>query len=116
MPKHFNAVVRRLYSLRVNPARASAAAAARPPPPPPPPPPNQIVQALQPCPARRRRGRPKRQIAGVKNIEGRIRNKRFKIKTLLPQSKNIEVKKRGVVVCRMVVRRQTIFPGEVGRA
>ena len=112
MPKHFNAVVRRLYSLRVNPARASAAAAARPPAPPP----NQIVQALQPCPARRRRGRPKRQIAGVKNIEGRIRNKRFKIKTLLPQSKNIEVKKRGVVVCRMVVRRQTIFPGEVGRA
>ena len=116
MPKHFNAVVRRLYSLRVNPARASAAAAARPPPPPPAPPPNQIVQALQPCPARRRRGRPKRQIAGVKNIEGRIRNKHFKTKTLLPQSKNIEVRKRGVVVCRMVVRRQTIFPGEVGRA
>ena len=32
-----------------------------------------------------RRGRPRRQVAGVKNIEGRVRNKRFKIKRLLPQ-------------------------------
>ena len=63
-----------------------------------------------------RRGRPRRQVAGVKNIEGRVRNKRFKIKRLLPQLRNTEVKKRGVVVRRMVVRRETIFPAEVRRA
>ena len=63
-----------------------------------------------------RRGRRRRQVAGVKNIEGRVRNKRFKIKRLLPQPRNTEVKKKGVVVRRMVVRRETIFPAEVRRA
>ena len=65
---------------------------------------------------RRRRGRPRRQVAGMKNIEGCVPNKRFKIKYLLPQPRNIDVKKRGVAVCRMVVRRETIFPAEVRRA
>ena len=63
-----------------------------------------------------RRGRPRRQVVGVNNIEGRVRNKRFKIKRLLPQPRNIEVKKRGVVVRRMVGRKETIFPAEIRRA
>ena len=52
----------------------------------------------------------------MKNIEGRVRNKRLKIKHLLPKPRNTEVKKRGVVVRRMVVRREKIFPAEVRRA
>ena len=48
---------------------------------------------------------------GVKNIENlRRRNKDIKIKRLLPQNKNIEVKHRGRLVRRMTVRRQAIFP------
>ena len=43
-------------------------------------------------------------------------NKQFKIKRLLPQPRNFEVKKRGVVVRRMVVRRETIFLAEARRA
>ena len=31
---------------------------------------------------------------GVKNIEGRVRNRRFKIKRMMAQSKNVEVKKK----------------------
>ena len=115
--KRFTAAAKRHYSLRANPARAAVAAAAR----------AQAVTAAPPAAAaaavapvarpapRGRRGRPRRQVAGVKNIEGRVRNKRFKIKRLLPQPKNIEVKKRGVAVRRMVVRRETIFPAEVRR-
>ena len=53
---------------------------------------------------------------GVKNIEGRIRNRTFKIKKLLAQPKNVDVKKRGFDLRKMVVRRKTIFPAEVGRA
>ena len=34
-------------------------------------------------------------INGVKNIEGRMRNKTFEIKKLIAQPKNIEVKKNG---------------------
>ena len=113
--KRFTAVAKRHYSLRTNPARAAVAAAAR----------AQAVTAAPPAAAVApvaksapigRRGRPRRQVAGVKNIEGRVRNKRFKIKRLLPQLRNTEVKKRGVVVRRMVVRRETIFPAEVRRA
>ena len=74
-----------------------------------------VAPVARPAP-RGRRGRPRRQVAGVKNIEGRVRNKRFKIKRLLPKPGNIEVKKRGVVVRRMVVRRETIFPAEIRRA
>ena len=104
--KRFTAVAKRHYSFRANPARAAVAAAAR----------AQAVTAAPPAAAaspvarpapRGRRGRPRRQVAGVKNNEGRVRNKRFKIKRLL---------QRGVVVCRMVVRRETIFPAEVRRA
>ena len=113
--KRFLAAAKRHYLLRANPARAAVAAAAR----------AQAVTAAPPAavvaPVAKsapigRRGRPRRQVAGVKNIEGRVRNKRFKIKRLLPQLRNTEVKKRGVVVRRMVVRRETIFPAEVRRA
>ena len=114
--KRFLAAAKRHYLLRANPARAAVAAAAR----------AQAVTAAPPAAAAvapvaksapiGRRGRPRRQVAGVKNIEGRVRNKRFKIKRLLPQLRNTEVKKRGVVVRRMVVRRETIFPAEVRRA
>ena len=49
---------------------------------------------------------------GVKNIENRrIRNRRYKIKRILAQPKNVEVKHNGRVVRRMVVRRSTIYPG-----
>ena len=53
---------------------------------------------------------------GVKNMERiRIRNRRFKIKRMMEQPRNVEVKRNGRVVRRMVVRRQTIYPGEVRR-
>ena len=118
--KRFTAAAKKHYSLRVNPERAAVAAAAR-------------AEAVTKAPpataaaaaavapvarpvARRRRGRPRRQVAGVKSIEGRVRNKRFKIKRLLAQPKNIEVKRRGVVIPRMAVRRKTVSPAEVRRA
>ena len=91
-------------------ARAQAATAA--------PPAAAAVAAAAPVArpvAKRRRGRPRRQVAGVKKIEGRVSNKQFKIKCLLAQPKNI-VKRRGVVLRRMVVRRKPIFPAEVRRA
>ena len=54
---------------------------------------------------------------GVKNIERiRIRNRRFKIKRMMEQPRNVEVKRNGRVVSRMVVRRRTIYPGEVRRS
>ena len=86
-------------------ARAQAATAA---------PPAAAAPVARPV-AKRRRGRPRRQVAGVKKIEGRVSNKQFKIKCLLAQPKNI-VKRRGVVLRRMVVRRKPIFPAEVRRA
>ena len=53
---------------------------------------------------------------GVKNIERiRIRNRQFKIKRMMEQPRNVEVKRNGRVVSRMVVRRRTIYPGEVRR-
>ena len=49
---------------------------------------------------------------GVKNIKRiRVRNRAIKIKKLLSQPKNVEVKKNGVVLRKMVVRRKTYFPG-----
>ena len=49
--------------------------------------------------------------SGIKNIEGRIRNRDIKIKQIIPQCRNIEVKqKNGQVVTRMTVRSKTIFP------
>ena len=68
-----------------------------------------------------------RQRIRVNNIKGRIRNRTFKIKSLLAQPKNVDVKKRGVVVRKMVVRRilyrynidisclNIAFPAEVRR-
>ena len=49
--------------------------------------------------------------SGIKNTEGRIRNRDIKIKQIIPQSQNIEDKKNGQIFRRMTVRRETIFPG-----
>lgn len=50
-------------------------------------------------------------VVSVKNIEKIIRrNKEIKIKKLLAQPKNIEVKHRGRVVRKMAVRCRAIFP------
>ena len=38
---------------------------------------------------------------------------RFKVKSVLPQGKNVEVKHRGKVVRRMRVHRRAIFPASV---
>ena len=55
-----------------------------------------------------------RRVAAAKEIRrGRVNAKNIKIKVLLPQSKNIDVKKRGQVVRRMRVRRKSIFPAAV---
>ena len=59
----------------------------------------------------------RRQRIGVKkNMEERIRNRNFKIKRLLAQPKNADVKKNAVVVRKTVVRRKTIIPAEVREA
>ena len=61
----------------------------------------------------RRRGNCQRRgvRSGIKNTEGRIRNRDIKIKQIIPQSQNIEDKKNGQIFRRMTVRRETIFPG-----
>ena len=46
--------------------------------------------------------------SGVKNIEGRIRNRH---KQINPQSQNIEAKKNGQVVRRMTERRKALSLG-----
>ena len=56
--------------MRANPKRAPVAAS--------------VAPVSRPV-ARRRRGRPRTQVAGVKNIDGHLRNKQFKIKRLLAQ-------------------------------
>ena len=49
---------------------------------------------------------------GVKNMQAFHRgNRSDKIKKLLAQPKTINVKKNGVIVRKMVVRRRAIFPG-----
>ena len=48
---------------------------------------------------------------GQKNNDRvRIRNRRYKIKRFLAQPRNIDVKKNGRVVRRIIVRRKTIYP------
>ena len=47
----------------------------------------------KPEPSNQRRRRQPRQGIGVKNIEGRIRGRNFKIKRLLAQQRNTDVKK-----------------------
>ena len=49
--------------------------------------------ANKPGPSNQRRRRQPRQRIGVKNIEGRIRGRSFKIKRLLAQQRNIDAKK-----------------------
>ena len=67
--------------------------------------------ANKPGQSNQRRRRQRRQRIGIKNIEGRIRGKSFKIKRLLAQQRNIDVKKKnGIVAGKMVARRRTIFP------
>ena len=44
------------------------------------------------------------------NYRIRIRNRRYKIKKILVQQENIDVKQNGRVVRRMIVRTQTIYP------
>ena len=48
---------------------------------------------------------------GVKKIEGQKKQKNLKIKRLLPQSRVVTVKKNGVAVRKMTVRRRSYFPG-----
>ena len=130
---------RNLRNVPARQAAAAAAkqppAAAIPAPPPPPPirpPPQPLVQrrarARRGRARRARRGRARRGRAqgaipvgrrpigegghGEKNIdEAFIRNRgRYKIKRFLPVPKNVEVKKRGATVRRMVARRRAIYP------
>ena len=56
-----------------------------------------------------------RRTASAKEIANRRRanSKNIKIKVLVPQSKQVEVKQRGQVVRRMTVRRRSIFPAAV---
>ena len=52
----------------------------------------------------------------VKNMgRMRITNRRFKIKRMMEQPRNVQVKQNGRVLHRMVVRRRTVYPGEVRR-
>ena len=52
--------------------------------------------------ANQRRPNPKRPRTGIKNIKGRIRNRDLKIIQLIPQSKNLQVKKNKNVIRQMV--------------
>ena len=53
---------------------------------------------------------------GEKNNDRiRVRNKRYKIKRLMLQSRNIDVKQNGRVVRRMVLSRRTIYPNTRNR-
>ena len=56
-----------------------------------------------------------RRIAVAKEIANARRNRinDIKINFLLPQGKNVEVKKRGNVVRRMRVRRRAVYPERV---
>ena len=45
----------------------------------------------------------------------RVRNRRYKIKRLMLQPRNVDVKQNGRVVRRMVVRRRTIYPNTRNR-
>ena len=72
--------------------------------------------ANKPGPPNQRRRRQPRQRFEVKSIEGRISGGSFKIKRLLAQERNTDVKKKNsIVVRKMVVQTRTIFPAEVKR-
>ena len=51
---------------------------------------------------------------GVKWIQGPRRDKKWKIKQKIQNSKNVDVKHRGQIVTRMAVRRRLIYPATVG--
>ena len=55
---------------------------------------NQRKQVAQLQIARQQRRSVRAPGMGVKNIEGRVRNRKFKIKRMMAQSKNVEVKKK----------------------
>ena len=61
--------------------------------------------------------RPVRPVAmGEKNNDRiRVRNRRYKIKRLMLQPRNVDIKQNGRVVRRMVVRRRTIYPNTRNR-
>ena len=73
--------------------------------------------SFTPSHLKRRLGRPRPAGGiGVKNMQAfRRRNRDIKIKKLLPQPKTINVKKNGVIVRKMVVRRRAYFPGRQAR-
>ena len=54
-----------------------------------------------------------KRVAAAKEMRGRVNAKNIKIKVLLPQGKDVEVKKKGKVIRRMRVRRRSIFPAAV---
>ena len=54
-----------------------------------------------------------RRVAAAKEMRRRVNAKNIKIKVLLPQGKDVEVKKRGQVIRRMRVRRKSVFPAAV---
>ena len=56
-----------------------------------------------------------RRVAAAKEIANAWRNRDndIKIKFLLPQGKNAEVKKRGIVVRRMGIHRRAVYPARV---
>ena len=55
-----------------------------------------------------------RRFAAAKEMaKARRRNNRFKVKLLLPQGKNVDMKVRGNVVRQMRIRRRAIFPALV---
>ena len=86
--KRFTAAAKIHYSLRANAARVAVAAAkAQAATAAPPAAAAAVAPVTRPAP-RGRRGRPRRQVTVLKNIEGRVRNKRFKIKHLLPKPRN----------------------------
>ena len=68
-------------------------------------------QRQQPGPPRAAPCRRRAPETGVKNIEGRIHNKTFKIKKLIDVHKKVEVKKNGQVIRKITVCRKAIFPG-----
>ena len=51
---------------------------------------------------------------GVKRMQVKNRNKKWKIKRQLAPSKNVEVKHRGNIVRKMTVHRKAIFPSFCG--
>lgn len=62
--------------------------------------------------ANQKRPNPKRPRTGIKNIKGRIKNRDLKIIQLIPQPKNLQVKKNKNVIRQMVLRRRTIYQAE----